>query len=130
MKYLWFTLPEAIDQVVFRERFKDYGVFYPLQTMTKDEVVDMLTVPFCIDGNSKAFKNSLIEIANSISRKVYEITDDERKWLHLSAVLMNNNINHLMLKIKRLLEFKKLPEEILYPLLIRDYQKGNRYEPF
>jgi predicted short-subunit dehydrogenase-like oxidoreductase (DUF2520 family) len=107
----------------------DYGVFYPLQTLTKEEYTEFRLIPICIDAPSEDFKNALVEIGNRISTKVHEISDEQRVDLHLCATLMNNNINHLLAKIEDILVTRKLPRGILDSLLKETVQKAKYKHP-
>ena len=63
------------------------GVFYPLQSFTKGKAVDFKNIPICVESeNGNDFK-VLEKIARVISDKVYAINSDQRKALHVAAVL-------------------------------------------
>ncbi|MEN8695720.1 MAG: DUF2520 domain-containing protein [Bacteroidia bacterium] len=71
----------------------DYGVFYPLQSFRKEEVKDVMSVPFFVEGSSKQVKEKLHALADTISNKVSEVSSPEREKYHLSAVFANNFTN-------------------------------------
>lgn len=55
------------------------GVFYPLQTFSKDKAVNFKTIPICLEAeNEKDFK-TLSSIASTISDAVYKINSEQRK---------------------------------------------------
>ena len=68
------------------------GVFYPLQTFTKERFQDLSEVPFCIEGIENDVTNSLSHLARKISNKVIELNSEQRKYLHLAAVMVNNKV--------------------------------------
>jgi predicted short-subunit dehydrogenase-like oxidoreductase (DUF2520 family) len=99
------------------------GVFYPLQTMTKNTSIDFGEVPIFITASSSFVFNKLSELANGVSHRVKSISDDQRQKLHLSAVLTNNFINHLVVKAKDFLEMNDLDYEMIVPLLKTSAEK-------
>ncbi|MCB0502014.1 MAG: DUF2520 domain-containing protein [Bacteroidetes bacterium] len=119
----------ATPRKVFAQAVSEIGVFYPLQTMTRSVALDFSNVPICIDGSTPDFQARLQKLAGKLSEKVYMVTDEQREWLHLSAVLLNNNINHLLARVNDILEAKALPAEILQPLLLETVHKASKYSP-
>ncbi len=119
----------ATSKNVMSNHKTSYGVFYPLQTMLKSEEVDFSGIPLCIDANNKDFLDALENLAGLISNKVYKVSDEQRQFLHLSAVILNNNVNHLLAKVNDILVDKKLPKEILEPLLKKTIDKSSKHHP-
>ena len=70
------------------------GVFYPLQTFSKNIPLDLKKVPFCISALDKSFENTLLEVANSISNNVYPIDEIQRKILHLALNAISSFVFH------------------------------------
>ncbi|GIM49292.1 Rossmann-like and DUF2520 domain-containing protein [Capnocytophaga stomatis] len=106
------------------------GVFYPLQSFSKDIPVDFQEVPICIEAQDLADLEVLRILAESATSKVYEINSFQRKILHISAVIMNNFTNHLIGISKEICEENKVPFEILKPLLTETFEKIQKTEPF
>lgn len=75
---------------------KHYGVFYPLQTFSKNSELDYQEIPFFIEGNDTKTVTILKELAQSISPKVFEADSAKRKRLHIAAVFACNFSNHLI----------------------------------
>jgi predicted short-subunit dehydrogenase-like oxidoreductase (DUF2520 family) len=72
-----------------------YGVFYPLQSLRKDDI-DPPLIPIFLDGSDELTKRKLELLANSISpQHVAQAGDDARLKLHVAAVFVNNFTNHL-----------------------------------
>ncbi|XLS30519.1 Rossmann-like and DUF2520 domain-containing protein [Flavobacteriaceae bacterium M23B6Z8] len=71
------------------------GVFYPLQTLTKGVAVDFLKIPICCEAANSSDLKLIMELANSISTVVVEMSSEKRLALHLAAVFANNFVNHL-----------------------------------
>ena len=73
----------------------NYGSFYPLETFRKKHEKDLSEVPFLINGNNEHTKRSLRVLARKISSNVSECSDDDKLRYHISAVFINNFVNHL-----------------------------------
>ncbi len=93
------------------------GVFYPLQTFSKDRLVAFKTIPICIEAKEKKDTELLHKLARTISDEVHEISSEKRKALHLAAVLVNNFSNHLYQIGHDLCEDNQVPFELLKPLI-------------
>ncbi len=109
---------------------KDLGVFYPLQTFSKQKKVNLFEVPFLIEATNTEFAQSLFDLAWKLSRKVQFATSEERKHLHLGAVLVNNFTNHMAFLAKDHLEKHQLDWELLKPLLQETFEKLKTAAPF
>ena len=99
------------------KKFKQYGVFYPLQTLTEKVSVNMSKVPFCIEASDKKVEKELFNLASTISNQVYLINSEQRKNLHLSAVLVNNFTNLMYAHADDLLKNKGIDFKMLFPLI-------------
>ncbi|MDW8297508.1 MAG: DUF2520 domain-containing protein [Raineya sp.] len=95
----------------------NFGVFYPLQTFSKNREVNIHEVPFCIEANSAETQKLLWSLAESLSSKVFHINSHERLLLHLAAVFANNFVNHLFSISQEILQKNNLPFELLVPLI-------------
>ena len=85
----------SIPMNVWEGKTSRYGVFYPMQTFSKQREVDFRVVPFFIESNSSEDTELLKAIASVLSEKVYEATSEQRRSLHLAAVFTCNFTNHM-----------------------------------
>jgi predicted short-subunit dehydrogenase-like oxidoreductase (DUF2520 family) len=99
------------------------GVFYPLQTFTKNKAVDFKTIPICLESENATDFQLLDKVAKSISEKVFAINSEQRKALHVAAVFVNNFTNHLYQIGNEICQEHKVPFEILKPLILETAQK-------
>lgn len=93
------------------------GVLYPLQTFSKKKSVDFKKVPLCLEVVNKDDMGLLKSFAQELSDKVYEITSEQRKGLHVSAVFVSNFVNHMFTIGNEICEENNIPFEILFPLI-------------
>ena len=102
----------------------NYGVLYPLQTLTKGFDVDFKMVPLLINASSSDNLERLRCFANLISDIVIECSDEDRSYIHMSAVYVSNFVN-IMLQIgNKLLENKGLDISLLEPLVYETVKKS------
>ncbi|SHF58906.1 Predicted oxidoreductase, contains short-chain dehydrogenase (SDR) and DUF2520 domains [Salegentibacter echinorum] len=77
------------------DKNENFGVFYPLQTFSKEKAVNFTEIPICIEANSEENLDQIKDFALKLSQDVREIDSTQRKALHLAAVFVNNFSNHL-----------------------------------
>lgn len=99
------------------------GVFYPLQSFSKDKTIVWENVPFCIEAeNDKDLKN-LGTLAELISDKVYVLDSKQRKILHVAAVFANNFSNLMYEFSDEILESAGIDRRIMHPLILETANK-------
>ena len=82
------------------------GVFYPLQTFSKSQELNYSEIPICIEAENVDDLNNLKNLSKLIGCKYYEINLEERKTLHLAAIISNNFTNFLCGLSKELADSK------------------------
>lgn len=105
------------------------GVFYPLQTFTKDKEVDFSKIPICLESEVDDDYTTLEDLAEAIGAKHYLISSNQRKSLHVAAVFVNNFTNHLYQIGKEICAEHQLPFEILKPLITETAEKVQHLSP-
>jgi len=99
------------------------GVFYPLQTFTKNKRIALKTVPFFVESYNKQFEKELLSLAQQIGLRAEITSSEQRKHLHIAAVFVNNFTNHLATIAQQHLEKHQLSWENLLPLLAETFTK-------
>lgn len=105
------------------------GVFYPLQSFTKDIDVNMKEVPILIEGCSQEVTDILKGYAGLISDNVLVADSERRKMIHLAAVFANNFVNHLLLYSERILNGVSIDFSVLRPLVETTVSKAFTHGP-
>ncbi|WP_298781476.1 Rossmann-like and DUF2520 domain-containing protein [uncultured Polaribacter sp.] len=105
------------------------GVFYMLQTFSKDKQVHFSEVPFCLEAENKEDYLLLENLAKSVGKKIFAINSDQRKTLHVAAVFVNNFTNHLYKIGHDICNQHNVPFEILYPLIKETADKIKTLSP-
>ena len=93
------------------------GVFYSLQTFSKSKEVDFSSIPLCLEAENENDYKTLELLANAISNKVYNISSEQRKSLHVAAVFVSNFVNHMYVIGSEICETNNVPFEVLQPLI-------------
>ncbi len=100
------------------------GVFYPLQTFSKNKKVDFKDIPLFIESENKEVEKLLTDMAKAISTKVVKIDSRQRKALHVAAVFASNFTNHMLRISNDILKEHKLDAELLKPLIAETISKA------
>ena len=106
------------------------GVFYPLQTFSKNSDVYFNEIPICIEASLNEDLVLLEKLASAITTNVYFINSEQRKTLHLAAVFVNNFVNHLYQIGHEICRNQVIPFEILSPLIRETAKKIDKISPF
>lgn len=105
------------------------AVFYPLQTFSKQTEVNFKEIPLCLETSEEKDFNLLEELAKTISDKVFSISSEQRKKLHLAAVFANNFSNHMFAIAEDLCKQNNVPFEVLSALIKETAQKATQNSP-
>lgn len=100
------------------------GVFYPCQTFSKGDNVDVSEVPFLIEASDSQTAKALTLLAESIGASATPCDSAQRALLHLAAVFASNFTNHLLLQAGEIMRRAGLPATILRPLVEKTVSKA------
>ena len=106
-----------------------FGVFYPLQTMSKNREIEFDEVPLLIYANSPDDVEMLSRFASHFSKKVVFCDDEQRKAIHLAAVYVSNFTNVMLGIGDKLLKDNGLKLEIMKPLVGEMIKKSFETSP-
>lgn len=126
---LWVHTAGSISMNIWEGYVERFGVFYPMQTFSKQREVDFRGIPIFVESNSEEDTQFLKDIASALSEKVHEATSDQRKSLHLAAVFTCNFTNHMYELAAELLKKYQLPFEVMLPLIDETARKVHELEP-
>lgn len=115
----------SMEISVLENTSKHIGVYYPLQTFTKQVPVDWKNTPLLIEAGNAAATKLLSRIAASVSDQVKAVDSGTRLKLHLSAVFACNFTNALYVTgfeyIAKNLGMKEA--ELLWPIMQSSFRK-------
>lgn len=114
-------------------RIHNAGVFYPLQTFSKDAEIEWSKIPVIVESQNRDSEHSILHFADFFSNTVISLDYKNRLKLHLAAVLVNNFTNALYVSafdlINRDSTSKDLNFDILIPLIEQTTKKIKMLEP-
>ncbi len=99
------------------------AVFYPLQSFSIDKQIVWENVPFCIEAENDSDVNALGGLAERLSTRVFVLSSEQRKTLHLAAVFANNFANLMFEFSEELLSKAQINHQILHPLILETANK-------
>ena len=106
-----------------------FGIFYPLQTMSKNRAIEFDEIPLLIYANSPDDVEMLSRFASHFSKKVIFCDDEQRKAIHLAAVYVSNFTNVMLGIGDKLLKDNGLKLEIMKPLVEEMIKKSFETTP-
>ena len=119
----------SVPMSVFQGMVLHYGVFYPMQSFSKTREVDFAEIPCFIEANDDYAYQLINELAHSLSNRVYPLSSDDRKYLHLAAVFACNFVNHCYAVSYDLLEKHGIPFDVMLPLIDETARKVHQLSP-
>jgi predicted short-subunit dehydrogenase-like oxidoreductase (DUF2520 family) len=114
----------ATDIAVLKNKFKNCGVLWQIQTIQLRTKTDFKNVPLVIEASNSSSKKKLMILAKSLSNKVYLLNSKQRTVLHLGAVWANNFTNLFYTIAEKILKQHHLPYEILSELILSTAKNG------
>jgi predicted short-subunit dehydrogenase-like oxidoreductase (DUF2520 family) len=119
----------TLPMEVLQPAATSYGVFYPLQTFSKEKKTDLSIVPFCLEASDAQGLKVLKKVAASLSNHVQVLNGAKRKVLHLAAVFASNFSNHMWRISEDILGEEGMDTQLLHPLIAETIEKSMRIGP-
>lgn len=120
----------TVDLNVLEGASHNYGVLYPPQTFTKTGKPGFLSVPLCIEANNPESNRKLSLFAGTFSDKIFPVTSDQRKIIHLSAIFAGNFTNFMYAVAEDLLAKNDLPMDLVRPIIRKTASNARRRNIF
>lgn len=105
------------------------GIFYPLQTFSKNKELNFNKIPICIEAENPQDLALLEKLGKTISEVVVEIDSEKRAKIHVAAVFVNNFVNYLYQIGEEILEEDDIPFDLLKPLIKETANKIQTLSP-
>ena len=119
----------SMPMSVFKGMAQHYGVLYPMQTFSKQREVDFSIIPCFVEANDEFAQKQIEGLVREISGRVYQLSSEDRKYLHLSAVFACNFANHCYAISQELLEEHGIPFDVMLPLINETAAKVHEMMP-
>lgn len=131
-----FTMPLAlhtagsVSQRVFEGHAREYGVLYPLQTISKNADLEGLEVPLCVEDDRLGVSCERVwRLATALSDQSRRVGEDQRAVLHLAAVFACNFSNAMASAADEILAANGLDFKMLLPLMRQTLDKLQELSP-
>ena len=95
-----------------------YGTVWSPQSFVRDIAIECTELPLCIEGCDKKTEDDIDEFFRAITPNIYRTTHQQRQYLHLASVFVNNFTNGLYAVAQILCDKHNVPFEILYPIIL------------
>lgn len=106
------------------------GIFYPLQTFTKGKIITFDDIPMCIEAKNKKDFELLLNLGKTLSNTVIEVSSEQRKILHVTAVFVNNFTNYMYTIGADICTENNIDFKLLQPLIKETASKLNDLTPY
>ena len=126
---LWVHTAGSIPMDIWQGHASQYGVFYPMQSFSKQIATDFTEVPFFIEAVNDGVALEIEALAQRLSQRVFHATSEQRRRLHIAAVFACNFANHLWTLADDVLRDAGLPFDVMLPLISTTVDKLKRLSP-
>jgi predicted short-subunit dehydrogenase-like oxidoreductase (DUF2520 family) len=109
---------------------KDHAVLWPVYSIAKSNLPNHRNIPCAWDASSAKAKKHLLTIAHGITDILFETKDEQRLWLHMSAVISNNFTNHLLTICEQICKEHDVPFSALSPIIEQTFESVKRGSPY
>lgn len=109
---------------VLRSTSANYGVAWSPQSFVRDFALDYSALPFCIEGNTPEAEARLESLFASVSPHICHAGLEQRRHLHLAAVMVNNFTNALYVTAQQICARQQIPFDLLLPIIRTTAQKA------
>ena len=116
---------QAIEQAA-----ADCAVLWPVYSILKTDLPHHRNIPCAWEATSKKAERLVLNMGHAITDMLFEAKGEQRKWLHLSAVISNNFINHLVTICEQICKENDLPFSTIYPIIEQTFDRIKHASPY
>ena len=119
----------SMPLTLFQGMARHYGVFYPMQSFSKERRINFSEVPVFLEASDVQTLTLLKTLSATLTPHIYELSTDERRYLHLAAVFACNFANHCYALSAEILQQHGLPFSVMLPLIDETARKVHYLSP-
>lgn len=119
----------SMPMSLFAGKICRYGVFYPMQTFSKNRPVDFTEIPVFLEASDEDVLNELQRLAETVTKQIYHLSSERRRHLHLAAVWACNFTNHCYHVAEKVLDRQGIPFQVMLPLIDETARKVHQLSP-
>ncbi|MCE2962733.1 MAG: Rossmann-like and DUF2520 domain-containing protein [Chitinophagales bacterium] len=95
----------------------NYGVFYPIQSFTKNIPINFKKVPLILEASNDEAQEMLVDFSRTISNQVILMNELDRQKLNVAGVFVNNFTNYIYSLAHDYLSKEGIDFNIVQPLI-------------
>lgn len=107
----------ATSMQVLKSVSSRYGVLWSPQTFVRDVAMDYSELPCCIEGCDAKTEDEIADLIGMVTNSIYRTTQQQRLYLHLASVFVNNFTNGLYAVAQDICKQQNIPFDVLYTLI-------------
>lgn len=119
----------AVDIDTLKQAAANRAVLWPVYSILRNSPPDHRNIPCAWEASSEKAKKILLTMAHAITDILFEARYEQRKWLHLSAVIGNNFVNHLLAICEQICTENSLPFSTLMPIIEQTFDRIKQSSP-
>jgi len=124
------TILHTAGSVALEELIQpDKAVLWPVFSINKSNLPEHRNIPLLYEYSSAKAMQDVRTVAHAISDSVQEVSGEQRKWLHLCAVIGNNFTNHLMALCETICKDQGLPFSLIKPIMQQTFETSVALSP-
>ena len=113
----------AVDLESIKTAAKDRAVLWPVYSILRNNQPAHRDIPCAWEASSPKAERYILSIGHAITDQLFEAKHEQRKWLHLAAVMSNNFITHLMAICEQVCADNNLPFSTLLPIIEQTFAR-------
>jgi predicted short-subunit dehydrogenase-like oxidoreductase (DUF2520 family) len=116
----------AVPIDVLQPATKDSAVLWPVYSILKNNPPGHRNIPCAWEAATAKAARYVQETGHAITDVLFEAKYEQRKWLHLSAVMGNNFVNHLLTICERICAEHDLPVAAITPIIEQTFLRAKQ----
>lgn len=113
----------AVDLESIKTAAKDRAVLWPVYSILRSNPPAHRNIPCAWEASSPKAERYILSIGHAITDQLFEAKYEQRKWLHLAAVMSNNFITHLIAICEQVCTDNELPFSTLMPIIEQTFAR-------
>ena len=119
----------ALDLKLIEKSAADIAVFWPIYSIVKNNLPGHRNIPCAWEASSDKAKKYILALGHAVTDELFEAKYEQRKWLHVAAVMSNNFITHLMTICNAICTENALPFTTLQPIIDQTFDRLKNNAP-
>ena len=99
------------------------GVFWTIYSIARMQLPQHRDIPVAWEATTPHAREVVTAMAAAVTDAAFEAGYEQRKWLHLTAVIGNNFTNHLLAACEQVCADHQLPFSIVMPIIRQTFDR-------